>query len=112
MVNLYITKKDIVEDGAVRLPENYDEKDVLLENITKVAIGYRLIWVEYTEDGEPRVRAYGRKEFKNVIIYDADNQQISLLPLYGTNFHRLDATFPIVAEPKTEEETTEETTEA
>ena len=91
------------------------EDSVVLDNLNVLNIGYRVIYAEFEEDGQVKIRAYGRKEFDALDILE-DGNTIAVYPLKGDLFRRQDFTFnkpePVqdeVAQPV--EEPTEEPTE-
>lgn len=67
MANVIISKNAVDNFFNPNVP--YDQAaDIRIDNVTKVAVGGRLIWVEYSEDDQERYRAFGRDEFVNVIV--------------------------------------------
>ena len=88
MLNIHITNAEVGNNGQVVFPENYENTDIILDNVSKVCVGYRVIYVEYEDAGEFHIRAYGRKEFKNIILFDTETQDIVVEPLRGDLFHR------------------------
>ena len=70
---IYITKNQINEapDEMFSSPEVKD--GIRFENVTKISIGARLIYLEYNEDDQLRIRAFGRDEFRTVVIKDTED---------------------------------------
>ena len=69
-------------------PNYAGNDDIRITNVSKVSIGGRLIWVEFTEDEQPRYRAYGRYEFANVVVQTDDN--FAVYPVGDKNFKHFD----------------------
>lgn len=88
-----ITNNDLIE-----LESNKTEQDIMFKNVTKISVGYKVIYLEYFEDGMTKIRAFGRKEFKNVVVYDERTKDAAQFPLAGVNFKRFDARFETSAE--------------
>ena len=61
-------------------------------DVIKLAVGYRVIYLEYIEDNEIRIRAYGRREFNTLTITNPANET-SVVVLRGEEFKRIDAEF-------------------
>ena len=77
---------------------NNERANIQHDNVTKLAVGYRVIYIEYLENDELRIRAYGRHEFDTVTVLSAQNG-ISTFVLRGEEFKRIDATFPVSEDP-------------
>lgn len=90
--NTVVTLSKLTDNGI----EYFTHKDV-----TKLALGYRVLYLEYLENECTRIRAYGRKEFNNVSILNAQNE-VSNLILSGPEFTRVDALFPILEDDDSE----------
>ena len=77
--------------------------DVKIENVLKLSVGQRLVYVEYAEGDYIRIRAYGRDEFKFLGIDRGDNSDGHLLDM--ENITRMDMRFPRPVEETPVEET-------
>lgn len=87
-VSVTITKNDV----ANFFEKDYDaSQDLRFENVAKLSIGGRLIWVEYFEGENRRYRAYGRYEFNNVIVQTETD--FSVFPVSDSNFKELHTLF-------------------
>lgn len=62
--------------------------------VTKLSVGRKLIYVEYQEDGQTRIRAFGRAEFDAVSIDGDDGEEVTF-PLQGNNFRRISSRFAV-----------------
>ena len=73
-----------------------------LTNLNVLNIGYRVIYAEYTEGDQTKIRAYGRKEFDEVEIQENGNT-VAVYPLKGDLFRKQDFNF-VKPEPVQDEE--------
>ena len=71
---------------------NNSTTQIVHRDVTKLAVGYRVIYLEYLEDNEIRIRAYGRREFKTLEIVNPANET-STIVLRGEEFKRIDVSF-------------------
>ena len=73
---------------------NNQNTQITHRDVIKLAVGYRVIYLEYLEDNEIRIRAYGRREFKTLDITNPANET-STIVLRGEEFKRLDVEFEL-----------------
>ena len=61
-------------------------------NATQLSIGSKLVYIEYVENNQTRIRAFGKAEFDRVEIEKEDGTK-SIIQLGGNEFHKVDAKF-------------------
>ena len=71
-----------------------DETIFTISVVTKLSVGFKLIYIEYQEDGQRRIRAFGRDEFDAISI-DGDNGETITFPLIGNNFRKISSRFAV-----------------
>lgn len=86
--------------------DNSATADIILSNASQISIGRRLVYVEFVEDGNLRIRAYGRDEFAKVKIENL-NGETAVIPLTNA-YKRFEAKF---SAEWTTDDTTDDTAE-
>lgn len=62
--------------------------------VTKLSVGHKLIYIEYQEDGQRRIRAFGRAEFDAVQV-DDETGEVVAFPLKDENFEKISSRFDV-----------------
>lgn len=81
---------------------------VTIDNVIKLALGYKLIYIEYIDNEAVCIRAFGRREFDEVEVIETG--AYAKYPLKGEEFAKQTFYFDNKIEPVDEEETDGETT--
>lgn len=89
-MRVYLSKETLVYGAPFNLGAPF-------ENVTKIAAGHRLVYMEY-DCG--KVIAVGRKEFETLVIQDSAGAITGMIPLNVDGFVRFEMLYP--AEPKIE----------
>lgn len=93
--------------NAIVILRDKKGKEKTFKNVTRYSVGFRLVYLEYSEDGEPqtiigedgeevtvttkvtRTRAFGRTEFESLYIMNENEDVIAKYPLDGDYFTRI-----------------------